>query len=132
MTQTPPAAAPEFRVGGVFSRAFSILSRNFVQFVILTGIATLPNLLFGLSGLSRNPATIGIGAVIGIILAVILGTVSQAVVLYGAFQDMRGRPFDIADSLRKGLARFWPIIGCSIFIRFPLGIGLLLLPLPRS
>jgi hypothetical protein len=41
---------------------------------------------------------------------------SQAIVLYGAFQDMRGRPVSLADCLKVGLRRFFPLIGLAICV----------------
>ena len=35
----------EFRVGHVFSRAWSVFSQNFLTFILVTGIASLPPLL---------------------------------------------------------------------------------------
>jgi hypothetical protein len=45
---------------------------------------------------------------------IVLSTLSQAIVLYGAFQDMRGRPVSLTESLQVGLRRFFPIIGLAI------------------
>jgi hypothetical protein len=44
----------------------------------------------------------------------VLGTLSQAVVLYGAFQDMRGQRVNLGESMRVGLRRFLPVVGLAI------------------
>jgi hypothetical protein len=49
-----------------------------------------------------------------VLLTIVLGLLSQAVVLYGAFQDMRGWPVRLADCLQVGLGRFFPIVGLAI------------------
>jgi hypothetical protein len=36
--------------------------------------------------------------------------------LYGAFQDMRGRPVRLVDCLKVGLRRFFPLIGLAICV----------------
>src|SRR5262249_45221083 len=43
-------------------------------------------------------------------------TLSQAIVLYGAFQDMRGRQVSLSESLQVGLNRFWAIIGLALLV----------------
>jgi len=36
-------------------------------------------------------------------MRLLLGTISQAVLLYGAFQDMRGRPVLLGEAIHKAL-----------------------------
>jgi hypothetical protein len=55
---------------------------------------------------------------------------SQAIVLYGAFQDMRGRPVDLIRSLRVGLHRFLPILGVAISVTLFAALGLMLFVVP--
>jgi hypothetical protein len=50
--------------------------------------------------------------------------------IYGAFQDVRGRPFDIGASVRRGLSRFLPVIGAAICAVVLIGIGFFLLVVP--
>jgi hypothetical protein len=131
----------EFRVGRVFSRSFGILTRNFVKFFLLTVIATVPSLILVLVGASSiasqgpNGAPNISGAAIaaaggGVLLWLVLYMLSQAVVLYGAFQDMRGRPFSIGTSLKWGLARLLPIVGLSICLGIAVIVGMMLLIVP--
>lgn len=138
------AAAPGgFRVGAVFARAFDILSRNFAKFFALTAIAYLPYLLVLLytastvASIQRDPGSAApqfgsaMGAFFGVmILWLVLRTISEATVIFGAFQDMRGRPFEIGESLSKGLNRFLPIIGLSFCVGIAVIVGLLLLVVP--
>jgi hypothetical protein len=51
-------------------------------------------------------------------------------VLYGAFQQMRGRPFDVGVSLQKGLGRFFPVLGAAVCAGVGIGLGTLLFVLP--
>jgi hypothetical protein len=111
------SAEGDFRVGRVFNQTFSVLSRNLLPFCIVTGIAAVPYLF--LSGTDmRTPGTgarIGMAA-FGVILALVLNALSQAIILYGAFEDMRGRPVDMIESLRVGLSRFFPVVGTAIMV----------------
>jgi hypothetical protein len=109
----------DFRVGQVFSRTWSVFSGNFLKFMLVTGIASLPPLLIP----QPSPATpdnpfgnLGLSFFLGMFLMIVLGTLSQAIVLYGAFQDMRGKPVSLADCLKVGLHRFFPVIGLAIVV----------------
>ena len=64
---------------------------------------------------AENPTVTGIVMIfVGPVLGIMLYTLAQAIVLYGAFQDMRGRPVNLAESLQVGLQRFFPIVGLAI------------------
>jgi hypothetical protein len=121
-----------FRLGHVFSRAWSVFSGNFLTFILVTGIASLPSLLIPRTtpGAQVDPSQIlGLGLV-AVFLMVVLGTLSQAVVLYGAFQVMRGRPIDLAESARIGLRRFFPIVGLAISVSVLVFLASMLLVIP--
>jgi hypothetical protein len=101
-------AEGEFRIGGVLKRTWTVLSRNFPAFFVVTAIASLPDALFKDAGQSR-------GWVIFIFfVSDVLRRLSQAVVLYSAFQEMRGQPVSLIQSFQVGLRRFFPIIGLAI------------------
>jgi hypothetical protein len=136
------AAAPGgFRVGTVFARAFEIYGRNFAKFFALTAIAYVPYFLLQiytvstLQAVQRNPGAVQAGSVVGaalggVLLLMVLHTISEAAVIFGAFQEMRGRPFAIGDSLAKGLNRFLPIIALSFCIGIAMAVGFVLLIIP--
>ncbi len=133
--QPPPVAQyveGEFRVGQILNRTFEVLSRNLLPFCVVTAIAYLPNLLF----LERDQ-TAGVpqGRVIamifiGAILSLVLSALSQAIVLFGAFEDMRGRPVDMIASLKVGLARFFPVIGVALLVGILTALAAILLVFP--
>jgi MFS family permease len=132
--QPPPVAQyveGEFRVGQILNRTFSVLSRNLLPFCVVTAIAYLPNLLI----LERNQAGVPQGRVIamvfiGAVLSLILSALSQAIVLFGAFEDMRGRPVDMIASLKVGLSRFFPVIGVALLVGLLTGLSFILLVFP--
>jgi MFS family permease len=130
----PRLALSDFRVGGVLNRTLSVLSRNFLTFFIVTAIAGLPTIVLSqsmaLSGTNRSAAALFGLLVLGGFLAIVLYTLSQAIVLYGAFQDMRGRSVSLAESLQVGLRRFFPIIGVAISVSFAVMVGLMLFLVP--
>jgi hypothetical protein len=113
----------EFRVGRVLNRTTSVLSRNFLIFFVVTAVAHLPALLLfkgsastGASTSGRDIAIAMTMIVVGLILMIVLSTLSQAIVLYGAFQDMRGRQVSLSESLQVGFSRFFPIIRLAILM----------------
>jgi hypothetical protein len=130
-----------FDVGRVVTRTVSVLSRNLLPFSLVTAVASLPNVLISsaTTGLAPtttgnianlDPVTIGVGAVVAGLLMAALGALSQAVVLYGAFEDMRGRRVDLMESMRIGLRRFFPVVGVALLVTFLGALGFLLLIVP--
>jgi hypothetical protein len=103
----------DLRVGDVLSRAWAVFSGNFLKFSVVTGIAALPSLLIG--ELSLADADIGL-SFFAAFLTVVLTMLSQAIVFYGAFQDMRRRPFSLAEGLRVGLGRVFPLVGLAVVV----------------
>src|ERR1700680_1142091 len=87
-------AEGDFQVGRVFNRTFSMLSRNLLPFCLVTGVAALPNVLVEQNFRSIDSNT-GAWIALTLIATPTLNALSQAVVLYGAFEDMLGRPVDL-------------------------------------
>ncbi len=127
MTEAPSRserfAEHEFRIGGVLNRACSVLSRNFLTFFLVTAIASLPDLLF------TNPGNNG-GIIIGAFVSDVMRKLSQALVLYGAFQQTRGKPVSFVESMRFGAHRIFPVIGLAISASVLMGLGFVLLIVP--
>jgi hypothetical protein len=122
-------AEGEFRIGRVFSRTASLLSRNSPIYVTVTAIAAVPSVLLTESG--PYSGTVGsVWPLLAIVLTLTLGTLSQAVVVHAAFQDMGGRPVRLFESLRAGSGRLLAIVGLALGMGFFVGIGFLLLIVP--
>jgi hypothetical protein len=109
----------DFRIGHVLSRTAHVFSRNFLTYFMVTAFAGLPPLLVRVL-LPAAPVTVanpfqnaGTGG-FTLLLTIVLGLLSQAVVFYGVFQNMRGRPVRLADCLKAGLRRFFPLVGLAI------------------
>jgi hypothetical protein len=117
-------AEHEFRIGGVLNRAWSVLSRNFLTFFLVTVIASLPDLLFTKPG--QNQGLIFVGAFVSDMLR----RLSQAMLVYGAFQEMRGKPVSLVESLQVGFRRIVPVVGLAISAAILTGLGFVLLIVP--
>ncbi len=131
-----PATGAEFRIGAVLSKTFSILTRQFGKFFLLSLLPMIPVLLFTLfafsSGGRGSAALAGAsfwGGLIGII-TFILQIVAQATTLYGAFQEMRGQPFTIGESFEVGMRRAAPVVGVALLAGIAAGLASLLLVVP--
>jgi hypothetical protein len=123
-----PAAGREFRIGRILSRSFSIYFRHFLTFLLLGCLPALPNLVWyrGPGAATMSPAALAI-LFIGML---VLWPICQAMVLYGAFQDMRGRPVRLNETVAKALARFLPVVGVAICFTLAAGLATLLLIVP--
>jgi hypothetical protein len=123
----------DFRVGRVFTQTFSVLSRNLLPFCIVTVIAALPYyFLLGADGRPASAMTAGRAglAILWFVLAILLNALSQAVILYAAFEDMRGRPVNMMESLRIGFARILPVLGTAIVVGVLTMLGGIALVIP--
>jgi hypothetical protein len=118
----------DFRVGQVFSRTWSVFSRNFLTFVLVTA---LPSLLPALLPWPPPPGDPLLGVrIVALLLYIVLRTFAQAVLFCAAFQVMRGRPIDLVESARIGLRRFFPIVGIAIIVPVLAGLAALLFVFP--
>jgi hypothetical protein len=125
-------AEGDFRAGHALGQAWSVLSRNFPTFFLLTAVAAMPEAATGtigdpfqvlrLAGLKVE----GLGPLLGHVLS----TLSEAVVLYGAFQAMRGKPVSLGESMRVGLRRFFPVVGVAISTTLLGFLGLIVFVVP--
>jgi hypothetical protein len=124
-------AEGDFRVGKVLNRTFSVLSRNLLPFCIVTVVANLPNVLLFRPTASAVPTRhTAVVLFAGVIVAIVFSALSEAIVLFGAFEDMRGRQVDLIASLKVGLSRFFPVLGVAILVALLCGLSAILLIVP--
>ncbi|HWI29647.1 MAG TPA: hypothetical protein VN668_21915 [Stellaceae bacterium] len=142
MTDTVlPAEPPKLRVGAVFNRAFSLLFGDFLKFFLLALLAWVPLLVallivgfrFARVGPNGFPGPSGVFVTGAIVVSILTGfcvVLSQAVILYGAFERMRGKAFALGESVKRGVARVLPIFGMYILMGLAVGIGFALVIVP--
>src|SRR5262249_16660116 len=125
-----PSLSPglrSFDLGEVISDTFRIYFANFVPFVILTGLAFSPVLLytyiaspFGLRPGGMQPTGMPNlspffqGLAILILLQMVCGALASASVNFGVFQQLRGRDTSLVDCLTVGLRSLFPVIGVAL------------------
>jgi len=135
MTDIPMPAARfaerEFRIGDAMSKSMLTFLRNLLPFTIVTGIAALPSVLVFERSIDFDNFSVAVTWWLGgILLALVLSGLSQAVVLNAAFEDMRGRPVNMLASLRVGWRRFLPVIGVTLLSGLIAGLAGLALIIP--
>ena len=141
MSATGSAYAEDgFRVGRVLGRSFGVLGRHFIQFLLVTIVPIAPLAyvmaieVAALVGVKHPDSAVAVRIGLLVIAAVafwgLTMMIAQAVVLYGTFQDMRGKPMRFGEAIAKGLARFFPIIGLAICTMLAVGVGFVLLIIP--
>jgi hypothetical protein len=121
-------AAGEFRIGRVFSRTLTLLSRNFPIYFAVAAFAALPSML-----LETDRADTGTAAalsLLGFLGIAVLNPLGQAIMLHIAFQDMGGYRVSLSQSVRAALGRWLPLIGLTICVGLAIGVGFLLLIVP--
>jgi hypothetical protein len=128
-------AVGDFRVGKVLRRAWEILAANFIFFFIVTVIVALPIAALEIdlhspgSGLGRS-SPFGWSFGIVLILGLILHTIGEAVLLFGAFQHLCGHQVRPIEALWRALARLFPLVGLGILSGLAIGLGAILLLVP--
>jgi hypothetical protein len=121
----------EFRIGDVLLRSWSVLSRNLPTFLVLSGIASLLPLLLQLFGPARPAGrSFTWTDAVATLLDMVLSAFAQAIVVYAAFQDLRGRNVSPMESLSRGLARLLPVLGLSILVALAVGFGIVAFVIP--
>jgi hypothetical protein len=123
-----PVAEGEFRIGRVFSRTLTLLSRNFPSYFVVAAVAALPSVLLENSGADKDTAAAL--SLLGLLGMVVLSPLSQAIMLHTAFQDMSGRRISLSESMRAALGRWLPLIGLSICVGVAVACGFVLLIVP--
>jgi hypothetical protein len=125
----------EFRLGDVVVRAWTILSRHLLTFLGLVAILEafpvigLPLLMPYLAKPGGVTANLLV-SVVGGIVAMVFSALSQTVVVFATFQDLRGQEVNAVESLTRGLARVVPSIVTSLIMGIAVAIGLVLFIAP--
>jgi hypothetical protein len=132
---TAAFAEGNFRVGRVLSHTMTVLSHRFLTFFIVSFVAFVPIIVLqkATASAERDPAQaltmVGVSLAM-LVLMLVLNMLSSAVILHGAFQDMRNRPVSLAESLKVGLRRFLPLMGLAFLVALLMVIGLIFLIIP--
>jgi hypothetical protein len=127
----------EFRIGQVLSRAFDVFFKHIATFTLIATVVFIPavfapSVLLLVVDLSRaSPDQIvALTSLSSFVLYLFLAPLATAIILYGAFQHMRGHPVRLGETISRGLARALPLIGLMVVETLGIMLGTLLLIIP--
>jgi hypothetical protein len=133
----------QFSIGRVIGDSFGVYARNFVSFSVLALLIGLVDLLFNwffvasvTTGAVQDPAQMDptqinwMPIILGGLISIIVGTLTQAAIIYGTFQDLRGQKASIGDCIARGLSAIVPVIVGSILLSLAVSIGFMLIFVP--
>lgn len=125
--------ANEFRVGEVFARSLRVLFANFLSFIAISFIVTLPVSAYDLweafvidsAGEPSPLAGMGIR-----ILGVVLGPLATGAITYGVFQQLRGQRASFGQCLAIGFRRMFPVLLVALCVGLAVALGFIALIVP--
>lgn len=117
-----PVAEGEFRIGRVFNRTCSLLSRNFPIYFAVSALAAVPKSIVDKTG--------GGWQVLVFVLIAVAGPLGYAITAQVAFADMSGRPVRLADAVRSTFRRLLPLLGLTFCMGLAIAVGFMLLIVP--
>jgi len=128
-------AAVQFSIGRVIGDSIGIYARNFVSFSVLALVIGLLDLLVDIFYVApAQAAALGqvdfVPIAVGFLVATLTSSLTQATIIYGTLQDLRGSRAGIGDCISRGLASIIPVIVASIIMSVAVGLASLLLIIP--
>ncbi len=126
MTDATLATGRQFRFGPIFTNAWSVYTGNFLAFTGVGVVINLPNLIEADPQTTTGAVLLTLAGIAGLILEFI----GLAIILYSAFQVMRGREIDMLNVIRHVLSRSWAIVALAFLLGVALFLGLMLFVLP--
>jgi hypothetical protein len=120
MTYAPARAdgflETDFRLGKVISKSIEVFLNNIGAFTLIAGLMLVPTVPTYMMDEQTDPAlTEAIILLISAVIVFALWPLISAVILYAAFQHMRGRPVSLADAIAHVLPRSLALLGIMFF-----------------
>ncbi len=114
----PAIQLPQFRVFSILGQSFLILFRNFVPFALISIFIMSPPYIYLYVSEPNylDDGSIGSSAGFLDIVDIILSYFVTAALVFGVFQSLRGQPVSIFQSVSRGLAVIFPVIGVIIIM----------------
>jgi hypothetical protein len=141
MAQDIAAPGVQFQVGRVISTSLAVFGRNLGPFLVIAFIIGIPYLLVSI----LTVASIDIEAIqatgqlpsgfwgmiaVGVLIGMLTYALTQAALVYGTVQDIRGQKASFGDCLSRGFAVLPRVVIVAILSGLGIWIGLVLLLVP--
>src|SRR5579871_958256 len=141
------SSAPQFSIGNVLGTSFSVLARNFILFLLIAVVISIPYFIVShLTPASVPPeqSSVGQGHVyyfyyasassaadwLGILLHIITVSLVSAALAYGTFQDLRGQKAPSSELVKRAFAALLPVVLAAVAYTILVVIGFVLLIIP--
>lgn len=120
----------EFRVGEVLLRGLRILAHNFAPFALLALAFTAPPFVYAWVSPVAEAGAVSLGGIAIRLVDVLLTYLLTAALVYGTVRELRGSRASLAESVNRGLALVFPVIGVAVVAGIATAVGSLLLVVP--
>jgi len=121
-------------IGPVFSRTFGVLFANFVPFLLVAFLLTVPvlvfNLLAGGGAAVADPAAIGPMFFIGLLISMVVSYTVMGALVFGTVQELHGKRAAMGECVSRGLAVVLPVIVIGFLVSIMVGVASLALIIP--
>lgn len=129
------SGAVQFSVGRVIGDSLGVFGRNFISFSILALLIGALDLLLVIFNLApaetQTLQQMNVGAIaLSILVTMIVSGLTQASIIYGTFQDLRGSRAGIGDCIARGLSSVVPVILGTLILSLVVGLASILLIIP--
>ena len=128
-----PASSPAISMGGVIRRTFAVLLANFLPFLIISFLLSLPLLAFNIAsggGIAVDPAVAGVSFLIGFLISMIVTYAAMGALVYGTVAYLRGQPAGFGLCISRGLAMLVTVILVGIVVTLLAALGMVALVVP--
>lgn len=135
------AGSANFTVGGVLSTSIAVFSRNLVPFFVLALVIGIPYMGVSIGAASTldlqsiqetgqvPPGFWGM-VIVGSLIYLLTYVVTQSVIIYGTFQDLRGQKAAFGDCLARGFAVLPRVLIAAILATIAIMIASMLFVIP--
>jgi len=123
------AAATPFSIGRTFGDTLTVFRQGFGKFFAVTAIAHIPLLIVGVVA-AVIPGAEGAGTAIATLVQLIVGPITAAACLFGAYQLMTRRSFTVGEAFSVAFSRFWAMLGVALIGGVLTGVLSMLLIVP--
>jgi hypothetical protein len=119
----------EFHIGRTLRRTFDVFTRNALAYCLACAVVQLPRLYFDFA-LTQRALQILPFTYVYLFYSSIAGALCTALIVFAAFQDLRGRPVDMPESISRGLRRLVPVLLTSLCVGIGVFLGLIVFTIP--